>query len=152
MAMVCFLSSRNIKWRGGDPHLPYTDSPLLSLKAQYLVLLCSPAILDLSVTSSHGFSYCADDTQLILLEISSCRANHQMKLNLSKTELLFIPGDSSLHQALVSFLDKILVSLTTLYLGTASSPCSFILPMYHAHVYFSFNIRRTHPFVSTQVT
>ncbi|KAF5891033.1 reverse transcriptase family protein, partial [Clarias magur] len=77
------------------------------------------------VILSHGFSYhCyADDTQLVfsfppsdtrvstrisacLADISSWMAAHQLKLNLSKTELLFIPGDSSPGQDLVISLDN----------------------------------------------
>ncbi|KAF5890378.1 reverse transcriptase-like protein, partial [Clarias magur] len=41
-----------------------------------------------------------------LAHISSWMAAHQLKPNLSKTELLFIPGDSSPGQDLVLSLDN----------------------------------------------
>lgn len=120
--VVCFLSEDISGYtRGRDPYLPY--------KAQCWVLFCSLFIPILLVAvlfsnwflcpwpSTHLILYFPpSDTQVsaqilaCLAGISSWIAAHQLKLNSSKPELLYIPRDISPCQDLVISLDNSQIS------------------------------------------
>uniref|UniRef100_A0AAY4D7U5 Reverse transcriptase domain-containing protein n=1 Tax=Denticeps clupeoides TaxID=299321 RepID=A0AAY4D7U5_9TELE len=129
------------------------------------------------VISSHGLSYhCyADDTQLLfsfppsdlhaaskisacLTDISSWMAAHHLQLNPTKTELIFIPADSSPHQDLGIYLDnsQLSPSATARNLGvTTDNQLSFsthISNLSRSCRFLLYNIRRIRPYQSTQAT
>uniref|UniRef100_A0AAY4ENN7 Reverse transcriptase domain-containing protein n=1 Tax=Denticeps clupeoides TaxID=299321 RepID=A0AAY4ENN7_9TELE len=129
------------------------------------------------VISSHGLSYhCyADDTQLLfsfppsdlhaaskisacLTDISSWMAAHHLQLNPTKTELIFIPADSSPHQDLAIYLDnsQLSPSATARNLGvTIDNQLSFsthISNLSRSCRFLLYNIRRIRPYLSTQAT
>ncbi|KAM9455123.1 putative RNA-directed DNA polymerase from transposon X-element isoform 2-T3 [Clarias gariepinus] len=93
-----------------------------------------------------------------LADISSWMAAHQLKLNLSKTELLFIPYDSSPCQDLVISLDnnQITPLTTARNLGvTVDNHLSFsphIANLTCSCRFLLYNIRRIRPFLSSQAT
>ncbi|KAF4076670.1 hypothetical protein AMELA_G00217700 [Ameiurus melas] len=85
-------------------------------------------------------------------------AAHQLKFNLSKTELLIIPGDSSAHQDLMISMDnsQISPSVTASNLGVTMVNqlffSSHIANLTHSCQFILFTIRRISPFLSTQAT
>ncbi|XP_053365173.1 uncharacterized protein LOC128535324, partial [Clarias gariepinus] len=93
-----------------------------------------------------------------LADISFWMAAHQLKLNLSKTELLFIPCDSSPGQDLVISMDnnQITPSTTARNLGvTVDNHLSFsphIANLTRSCRFLLYNIRRIRPFLSSQAT
>uniref|UniRef100_A0A8C4X3N7 Reverse transcriptase domain-containing protein n=1 Tax=Erpetoichthys calabaricus TaxID=27687 RepID=A0A8C4X3N7_ERPCA len=129
------------------------------------------------VIAGHGFSYdCyADDSQLIfsfppddqqvstrisncLADISSWMTSHHLKLNPSKTELLYIRGNSSPNLDLAISLDNsvIVPSKTARSLGvTLDEELSFsphISNLSRSCRYLLYNIRRIRPFLTTEAT
>ncbi|XP_076845899.1 uncharacterized protein LOC143491083 isoform X2 [Brachyhypopomus gauderio] len=126
---------------------------------------------------SHGFYYhCyADDTQLILSfphsdtqvsrRISACLADiaswmttHHLKLNPSKTELLYIPGTPNTHNDLTVSFENILLtpSETARSLGvTLDNELSFsthVSKLTRSCRFLLCNIRRIRPFLSQEAT
>ncbi|MCJ8746474.1 hypothetical protein PDJAM_G00142290 [Pangasius djambal] len=83
---------------------------------------------------------------------------HQLKVNPTKTELLFIPGDSSPSQDLAISLDNSLISpsVTARNLGvTMDNQLSFsshIANLTRSCRFLLYNIRRIRPFLSTEAT
>ncbi|KAI4893333.1 hypothetical protein NFI96_005518 [Prochilodus magdalenae] len=129
------------------------------------------------VITSHGFSYhCyADDTQLMLsfpssdtqvcnrisaclTDISSWMTAHHLKLNPSKTELLFIPSTTGPHCDLAISLGNSLITPSedagslgvildgqlsfSAHIANLTRSCRFLL----------YNIRRIQPFLSQEAT
>ncbi|KAI4886967.1 hypothetical protein NFI96_028650 [Prochilodus magdalenae] len=129
------------------------------------------------VITSHGFSYhCyADDTQLMLsfpssdtqvcnrisaclTDISSWMTAHHLKLNPSKTELLFIPGTTGPHCDLAISFGNSLIAPTedarslgvildgqlsfSAHIANLTRSCRFLL----------YNIRRIQPLLSQEAT
>ncbi|KAI4887021.1 hypothetical protein NFI96_030749 [Prochilodus magdalenae] len=129
------------------------------------------------VITSHGFSYhCyADDTQLMLsfpssdtqvcnrisaclTDISSWMTAHHLKLNPSKTELLFIPSTTGPHCDLTISFGNSLITPTedarslgvildgqlsfSAHIANLTRSCRFLL----------YNIRRIRPFLSQEAT
>ncbi|KAJ8383367.1 hypothetical protein AAFF_G00221570, partial [Aldrovandia affinis] len=111
-----YLADRSyqVAWRGSlsSPNTLSTRVPQGSVLGPVLFSLYTKSLG--SVISAHGFSYhCyADDTQLFLsfspsdtqvparisaclADISAWRSTHHLKLNLGKTELLFLPAKGS---------------------------------------------------------
>ncbi|KAJ8397407.1 hypothetical protein AAFF_G00439560 [Aldrovandia affinis] len=111
-----YLADRSyqVAWRGSlsSPHTLSTGVPQGSVLGPVLFSLYTKSLG--SVISAHGFSYhCyADDTQLFLsfspsdtqvpawisaclADISAWMSTHHLKLNLGKTELLFLPAKGS---------------------------------------------------------
>ncbi|XP_053332074.1 uncharacterized protein LOC128505588, partial [Clarias gariepinus] len=110
-------------------------------------------------------SYLKDRSYEVSTRISACLADisfwmaaHQLKLNLSKTELLFIPCDSSPGQDLVISMDnnQITPSTTARNLGvTVDNHLSFsphIANLTRSCRFLLYNIRRIRPFLSSQAT
>lgn len=105
---------------GRDPHLFHTHSPKVSYKAQCLVLFHSHTVLSrwghiliwvsqlLCWWHTTHVSFPPSDTSAwisaYLAGISSWMASHQMKLNPSKNESVYIPG--SLYHDIAFSLDK----------------------------------------------
>ncbi|MCJ8738156.1 hypothetical protein PDJAM_G00032410 [Pangasius djambal] len=93
-----------------------------------------------------------------LEDISSWMTANQLKVNPTKTELLFIPGDSSPSQDLAISLDNSLISpsVTARNLGvtmdTQLSFSSHIANLTRSCRFLLYNIRRIRPFLSTQAT
>ncbi|KAI4905249.1 hypothetical protein NFI96_024613 [Prochilodus magdalenae] len=129
------------------------------------------------VITSHGFSYhCyADDTQLVLsfpssdtqvcnhisaclTDISSWMTAHHLKLNPSKTELLFIPSTTGPHRDLaISFGNSFITptedarSLGVILDGQLSFS-AHIANLTRSCRFLLYNIRRIRPFLSQEAT
>ncbi|KAK5920741.1 hypothetical protein CgunFtcFv8_024517 [Champsocephalus gunnari] len=138
---------------------------------------CTQTCSDQSLISPHGFSYhCyADDTQLILFfpcsqtqvvaRISACRADisqwmsaHQLKLNLDKTELLFLPGKDCPTLDLTINIGTSIVSPTQtarnlgVILDNKRSFTASIAATTRCCRYTLYNIRRIRPQLSQKAT
>ena len=126
-----------------------------------------------AVIRSHGFSYhCyADDTQLVLsfppsdtqveariaaclADISEWMSEHHLKLNLDKTELMFLPGKGCPHRDLAITIDTAVVTSTRTArnLGvTLDDGLSFsanIASVTRSCRFLLYNIRRIRPFLT----
>lgn len=126
-------NSINIKGQGKDTHLlhavPFTGEPHDTVLGPFLFFFYACSLM---VFSCH---YYADYTQPLLsfpsldthvsAQISACLADmsswwaaHQLKQNPRKTALLYVPGDTSLHQDLVVSLENSWLNNLTMLLPT----------------------------------
>lgn len=170
--------SQDSPFHGGEPHLFHIDSPQsvpqCSALGPFLIFLYTLSLNeDISSPGLSNHRY-ADDTQVILLflpshtdvsawisecltDMWSCMAANQLKLNPSKTELLYISGDSSLPRSrsedlpgqhsvphlilsLMIVLDNQLSFLP--HLAKMNQSCKFLL----------YNIRTVHHFLYTEAS
>ena len=172
-----YLSGRSyqVTWKGSmsEPRSLSTGVPQGSVLGPLLFSVYTTSLG--SVIRSHDFSYhCyADDTQLFLsfppsdqqveariaaclTDISKWMTTHHLKLNLDKTELLFLPGKGCPHRDLSITIDTTVASPTqsarnlgvilddrlsfTANIATITRSCRFLL----------YNIRKIRPFLTEQ--
>ncbi|KAI4893115.1 hypothetical protein NFI96_020622 [Prochilodus magdalenae] len=174
-----YLEDRHfqVAWNGSTsaPCRLSTDVPQGLLLGPFLFSLYTLSLVD--VITSHSFSYhCyADDTQLMLsfpssdtqvcnrisaclTDISSWMTAHHLKLNPSKTELLFIPSTTGPHCDLAISFGNLLITPTedTRSLGVIlDGQLSFsahITKLTRSCRFFLYNIRRIRPFLSQEAT
>lgn len=115
--------------------------PLVSSRDQYLVLFNSPSTCNLwEVLSTNTFLYLSSSSPSLPQtsgghsDVSSWR---QLKLNLSKTDLLFIPADSSPPSDLPEHLSDLSSSHLCI---TVDTPLSF--SFFHSCCFLLYSVRR----------
>ena len=177
--MASYLSDRpyQISWRGrlSEPRHVTTGVPQGSVLGPLLFAIYTTSLG--SVIRSHGFSYhCyADDTQLFLsfppadtqveARISNCLADiskwmaaHHLKLNLDKTEVLFIPGKRCHHRDLSITIENTVVTTTPtvrilgVILDNQLSFSDQIAATARSCRFQLYNIRRIRPFLTKEAT
>ncbi|KAJ8416557.1 hypothetical protein AAFF_G00358450, partial [Aldrovandia affinis] len=161
--------SYHVAWRGSlsSPHTLSTGVPQGSVLGPVLFSLYTKSLG--SVIYAHGFSYhCyTDDTQLFLsfspsdtqvpawisaclADISTWMSTHHLKLNLGKTELLFLPASITVEGSIVSPSQSARSLGVTLdnqlcfssHIAVITRTCRFSLH----------NIRRIRPFLTQEAT